>query len=355
MGDVVAEDMATIVPRDGGHQHGVRAPGRRVAALILRIATAAIAAGSGVAQAALPEPRFDLQGHRGARGLAPENTIAGFKRTLVIGVTTLETDLAVTADGVVVIAHDPKLNPALVRGADGRWLREEGPAIHSLTLAQLRAYDIGRLNPDHRYARDWPEQQAVDGERFPTLAEFFALAEASGKPVRFNLEIKITPTSGSDTPDPATFARRVIDEVRAAGVAARTTIQSFDWRALVESRKRAPDIATACLTAEFERFNTVRLDASGASPWHAGLKLGDYGSLPKLVKSAGCALWSPNFRALDAARLKEAQQLGLKVVVWTVNDPRDMAELIELGVDGIITDYPNRLRDVMKTKGMPLP
>lgn len=298
---------------------------------------------------------FDAQGHRGARGLAPENTLAAFKWALDIGVTTLETDLAVTADGVVVIAHDSRLNPALVRGADGKWLREEGPAIFSLTLAQLRAYDIGRLNPDHRYAKDWPEQRPADGERFPTLAELFALAKASGKAVRFNIETKITPASGSDTPDPAVFIRRVIDEVRTAGMGERTVIQLFDWRTLVESRRIAPDIATACLTAEFERFNTVRADAGGASRWHASLKLSDHGSLPQLVKAAGCSIWSPNARAIDAALLTQAHQLGLKVIVWTVNDPADMAGLIELGVDGIITDYPDRLRAVMKTRGMRLP
>lgn len=298
---------------------------------------------------------FDAQGHRGARGLAPENTLAAFRRALDIGVTTLETDVAITADGIVVLAHDSRLNPALVRGPDGKWLRDEGPAIRALTFAQLRTYDIGRLNPEHRYVKDWPEQQPADGERFPTLAELFTLVDASAKRVRFNIETKITPTAGADAPDPATFAQYLVREVRAAGVEARTVIQSFDWRTLIESKKIAPEIATACLTAEFERFNTVRVDASGASPWHAGLKVADAGSLPRLVKAAGCSIWSPNFRALDEARLAEAQQLGLKVIVWTVNDPAQITHLIDLGVDGIITDYPDRLRAVMRARGMQLP
>lgn len=298
---------------------------------------------------------FDAQGHRGARGLAPENTLAAFRRALDIGVTTIETDVAISADGSVVIAHDPWLNPALVRGADGKWLRSEGPAIHALTLAELRAYDIGRLNPEHRYAKDWPGQQAADGERLPTLAELFALVKAGGKPVRFNIETKITPTSGADTPGPAAFAQHLVREVRAAGVAARTSIQSFDWRTLIESRRIAPEIATVCLTAEFEGFNTVRADASGASPWHAGLKIADHGSVPKAARAAGCAVWSPNFRALDDKRLAEAREIGLQVIVWTVNDPAEMTSLIERGVDGIITDYPDRLRAVMKARGMPLP
>ena len=318
----------------------------------IRGVIAVAAALSAFGSAAVP---FDAQGHRGARGLAPENTLAAFRRALEIGVTTIETDAAITADGTVVIAHDPRLNPALVRGPDGRWLSEEGPAIHSLTLAQLRAYDIGRINPEHRYAKDWPEQQSVDGERFPTLAELIALLKSAAKPVRLNIETKITPNSGADTPEPAAFARALVRELRAADMAARSTIQSFDWRTLVESRRIAPEIATVCLTAEFERFNTVRADASGASAWHAGLKFADHGSLPKTVKAAGCSVWSPNFRALDDQRLAEALALGLKVNVWTVNDPADMTSLIERGVDGIITDYPDRLRAVMKARGMAMP
>src|SRR5512139_3237479 len=114
-----------------------------------------------------PATAFDLQGHRGARGLAPENTLAAFRTALAIGVTTLETDLAVTRDGVLVISHDPFLNPDLVRTADGRWLETKGPPIRSLTLPELARYDIGRANPRSRYAQQFPSQQPADGERFP--------------------------------------------------------------------------------------------------------------------------------------------------------------------------------------------
>ena len=120
---------------------------------------------------------FDVQAHRGGRGLSPENTLAAFRRALSIGVTTLETDLAVTRDGVLVLAHDPHLNPDLVRGPDGRWLAQPGPAIRSLTLAELRRYDIGRVDPSSKYGAQWPQQQAQDGERYPTLDELFALAD----------------------------------------------------------------------------------------------------------------------------------------------------------------------------------
>ena len=298
---------------------------------------------------------FDLQGHRGARGLAPENTLAGFTKALSIGVTTLETDLAMTRDGVLVASHDPDLNPALVRN-DGTWLAQRGPPIRSLTLAELQRFDVGRVDSASGYGRQWTEQVASDGERVPTLAALFELARKAGKSVRFNLETKITPTSGASTPDPETFARAVVDEVRKAGMAQRTTVQSFDWRTLAAVKRIAPEIATSCITAEGGNFDTVKPDATGRSPWHAGIAPGDHdGSLPKLARAAGCTTWSPNFASVTRARIDEARALGLKVLPWTVNDPADMARLIDWGVDGLITDYPDRARRVLADKGLPLP
>jgi glycerophosphoryl diester phosphodiesterase len=299
---------------------------------------------------------FDLEGHRGTRGLAPENTLAAFRRAIEIGVTTIETDMAVTQDDLIVISHDPFLNPDVVRGADGQWLASQGPPIRTLTLAELRRYDIGRLNPVRQYAQQFPEQRAVDGERFPQLSELFDLGKASGKPVRFKIETKITPTSGADTPDPATFAKLVVAAVRAADVAKRVTVQSFDWRTLIEVKRIASDLETSCLTIQTKDNDTVQSPDRGPSRWHAGLNLRDHGgSLPALVKAAGCATWSMFWRNLTPKDFAAAHTLGLKVLPWTVNDRSEMSRLIDLGVDGIITDYPERLRSVMTEKGMALP
>jgi glycerophosphoryl diester phosphodiesterase len=299
---------------------------------------------------------FDLEGHRGTRGLAPENTLAAFRKAISIGVTTIETDMAVTSDGVIVISHDPYLNPDVVRGPDGRWLTARGPAIHSLSLAQLRRYDIGRLNPASPYARQFPEQQPSDGERFPELSELFALGKTSAKPVRFNIETKITPTSDGDTPDAPTFARLVVDAVRAAGMTDRVTVESFDWRTLVEVKRLAPELETVCLTIHAKDMDTVSSPDGGPSPWHAGFALRDHGgSLAATVKAAGCGAWSMFWRNLTPKDVSEARALGLKVLPWTVNDPTEMRKLIDLGVDGIITDYPDRLRAVMAEKKMALP
>ncbi len=299
---------------------------------------------------------FDLQGHRGARGLAPENTLEGFAKALEIGVTTLETDIAVTRDGVLVLYHDRILNADITRQAGGTWLAAPGPAIGTLTYADLARYDVGRIKPESKYAAQFPEQRPVDGARIPTLAELFALTSPSGKAPRLNIETKLSPDDPGETPDPETFSRLVIELVRKAGVSGRVTIQSFDWRTLLAARKRAPEIETVCLTAQTTLRDRQADGRRKPSPWLAGLDPVDHGgSVPKLVKAAGCAVWSPRYAELTAETVAEAHKLGLRVVPWTINARADMERAIDMGVDGLITDYPDRAREVLAAKGVPLP
>lgn len=301
---------------------------------------------------ALPAAAIDLQGHRGARGLAPENTLAAFRAALATGVSTLETDLALTADDVLVLSHEPNLNPALTRTADGRWLPADGPPIRALPAAQLHAYDVGRLDPAHAYARAWPQQSPADGERMPTLAQLFALARDArspgGRPVRFNIETKLAPAGAVPTASADEFAVAVARAVAAAGMTDRVTVQSFDWRSLRALKRLAPAIRTVCLTIEADGMNTVRAGEDGASPWHDGLRRADFGgSLPRTVQAAGCAAWSPFWRNLTADLVAEARAIGLAVIPWTVNEPADIERMLDLGVDGLITDYPDRARAVL--------
>jgi glycerophosphoryl diester phosphodiesterase len=307
--------------------------------------------------AATPAAAFDLQGHRGARGLAPENTLAAFDTALSIGVTTLELDIGMTKDDVLVVSHNRRLNPDHTRGPDGQFLETEGPAIRSLTLAEVRQYDVGRLKPGTRYAADFPEQRPVNGARIPLLADVFALAaERQAHHVRFNIETKITPTSGDETPDPEAFAAALAKAIRDAGLATRASIQSFDWRTLKAMRSIAPEIERVCLTAEAVTLDTIRRGEPGPSPWTAGLDIDDFGgSVPRLVAAAGCQTWSPLYRNARPDDIAAARSLGLKVIPWTVNERAEMERLIGLGVDGIITDYPDHLRAVMAAREMPLP
>ena len=288
---------------------------------------------------------FDLEGHRGARGLAPENTMAAFRVALSLHVTTIETDLAVTRDDVVVISHNPRLNPDITRDASGRFLAAEWPAIRALTLAELSIYDIGRVDPASPYARQLGAQRPSDGERFPTLDALLVLARSADYPVRLNIETKIDPGKPDETPDPDTFARLVIERVQRAGLLERVTLQSFDWRTLRAARRLAPAVRTACLTIETANSNNVASSDERASPWTAGLDLRQFdGSVPRLVQAAGCDVWSPFYRNATDARIAEAHALKLEVLPWTVNDVADMRRLIAAGVDGLITDYPDRLR-----------
>ncbi len=209
---------------------------------------------------------FDLQGHRGARGLAPENTLEGFAIALALGVTTLEMDTGVTADGVVVVIHDPPLNPDITRGPDGTWLEAPGPAVSALSLADLQRHDVGRLRPGTRYAATFSNQDPVAGARMPPLAAVLTLAAAASAEVRFNIETKVFPDRPDLTVPPAVMAAKVADAVTAAGLAARTVIQSFDWRSLAWLRDNRPDLGRSYLTSQTVTSDTVSSRTSSRRP-----------------------------------------------------------------------------------------
>ncbi|MGZ5133355.1 MAG: glycerophosphodiester phosphodiesterase [Caldimonas sp.] len=300
---------------------------------------------------AAPAWAFDLQAHRGGRGLRPENTLASFENALRLGVTTLELDIAITADGVAVISHEPALFPGTARDAEGKWLKEPGPLIRSLTLAELQRYDVGRLNPDHPYGKPFPGQQAQDGQRIPTLASLFALVRRLGaSDVQFDIETKVFPNRPNDTLPPEAFVTTLLGVIREAGMTDRVMIQSFDWRTLALVQRLQPGMRTVFLTVQSRGSNNVEDPA-----WTAGRLARDYPSLAHMVKAAGGTIWSPNFNSIDEAAVRRAHEVGLQIIPWTVNEPADMSRLIDWGVDGLISDYPDRLRAVMRGRGLAVP
>lgn len=302
-------------------------------------------------------PAFDLQAHRGGRGLMPENTLPAFAHALSLGVTTLELDVGMTSDGVVVVHHDRRLSPEHTRGPDGTWIAAPGLLLRGLTLAQLQEAEVGRVHPESRSAQRFPGQQGLDGVRVPTLGAVIAAAEAqTGGRVFYNVETKLSPLAPEETETPEAMAAAVVHVLAEQGVLARASLQSFDWRSLQAAQQQAPALATTYLTAEREWLDNVARGQDGTSPWAAGFDVDDHaGSLPRTIKAAGGATWSPYHKDLGEAELREAQALGLRVIVWTVNEASDMSRLIDLGVDGIITDYPDRLRAVLQDKGRDLP
>ena len=262
-----------------------------------------------------PSSAVDLQGHRGARGLLPENTLPAFRKALEIGVTTLEMDCGVTKDGVVVVHHDRRLNPDVARGPDGQWVSAPAPLIKDLTFEDTQKFDVGRIRPGSEYARRFPDQQPVDGTRIPRLSEVLKFQN-----VKFNIETKISPEAPQETLPPEAFAMKVVEEIRKAGAQNRATIQSFDWRTLKVVEREAPEIATVYLTAGKD-------------------------SDPGKVRAAGGKIWSPDFRDLDEDKLRRAR--GLRIIPWTVNEPADIRRVLALKVDGIISDYPDRVKKAL--------
>jgi glycerophosphoryl diester phosphodiesterase len=260
-------------------------------------------------------PRIEVQGHRGARAMFPENTIPAFEYAIRAGADLLEMDLAVTRDNVLVVSHDPTLHPPICRGP------RDQAVIRELTLAEVREWDCGATaNPA------FPKQTAVPGTRVPTLDQVLDLA-ATGR-VGFNIEIKSDPKHPEYTPAPAEFARMVLDKIRRHGLEKRVVVQSFDFRTLVAMHAIAPDIRLAALTDSDQR---------------------DFAAI---AKEADARIVSPHFRLVTRDKVAAAHAAGLKVIPWTANTPEQWAPLNDAGVDGIITDDPAALISYLREKGL---
>lgn len=274
-------------------------------------------------------PAFDVQGHRGARGLAPENTLPAFRRALEEGVTTLELDLAVSADDALVVSHEPWFSHEICSHPDGRPVRAEEAErllIYRMPYAEVARFDCGRRGHPR-----FPRQQAQPAIK-PLLGDVFALAEAFAReaPVRYNVEVKSRPAwDGERAPGPEAFVRLLGAEVEAAGVAERLTLQSFDVRALRAARRLRLPVRLALLVEP-----EPGREATPEALLEAGLEA--LGFVPED--------YSPEAGLVTAAVLGRAHALGMRVIPWTVNDPGEMERLRALGVDGLITDYPDVAR-----------
>jgi glycerophosphoryl diester phosphodiesterase len=256
-----------------------------------------------------------VHGHRGARAVSPENTLPAFEYAIEVGADVLELDLAVTKDDVLVVSHDPVLNPQICRGSAG------ASVIRQLTLAELRRWDCGSLrNPR------FPKQQPVPRTRIPTLDEVLVLAGRGN--FQFNIETKISPDQPQYTPSPEEFARMLLDRIRAHRLESRVIVQSFDFRTLRAMKRLAPEIRLSALHGSGDR---------------------DFVSI---AREAGASIVSPNHRLVTRAKVEAAHEAGLQVVPWTANTPREWDRLIEAGVDAIITDDPGGLIRYLKERGL---
>ncbi|MBY6676569.1 glycerophosphodiester phosphodiesterase [Rhodococcus sp. BP-332] len=318
------------------------------------------------AETAKPLDGFDLQAHRGGLGLVTESTLASFTNALELGVTTLEMDTQITEDGIAVVTHDRKVSDAKCR--DTRPITDNDPVfpyvgkyVNTLTLAQVRTLNCGVTQLD-----GYPEQRVATDAGIPTLDEVLALVNSYDSTVQLNIETKVEAAAPTETASREQFADVVLASVGAAGLLDRTTIQSFDWGALLAVQKVDPSVRLVALT----EHDFLEVGESGASPWLGGLDIDEFDGDPvAAVQSFGAHALSPvqgnpqkgavgdaDFELYVTPELvASAHAAGIRVVPWTVDDPATMAVLMDMGVDGIITDYPDRLREAMGERGMALP
>jgi glycerophosphoryl diester phosphodiesterase len=287
-----------------------------------------------------------LHGHRGARGVWPENTLLGFQSTFDLGVPVVELDVLLTKDNVAVVTHNPTLMAATTRDHQGQWITSETLKVSDFTHKELRRFDVGGIRPNSAYAHCFPEQAFLFEHPIPTLDEVAKLAcRPTYKNVWLNIEIKSTPLVNGLTPPPADLAEQVIKVIADNGLSGRVIVQSFDWRVLLELEKMAPNIPRSHLTYLENAAPVMQPNIYANSPWMAGSTTNtDHSNLCDVISGLGGKIWSPFHENIQPEQVARAQELGLVVNAWTVNEIADIDRVIDAGVDGIITDYPARVQ-----------
>jgi glycerophosphoryl diester phosphodiesterase len=322
------------------------------------------------------QPDFDLQAHRGGIGLRQESSPAAFENALELGVTTLELDLQITEDGQAVVTHDRKTNPVVCQDTAPAVPGDPefpylGKFVKDLTFAQVKTFDCGTRRPaDPRTDRYIDSQIQVPGSKMMILGEVFDLvkrAHATGqRGVMLNIETKVEAGAPEQTAPREQFVQVAVQEIRRAGMLGNVTVQSFDWGALMRMRQVEPRLPIVALA----NGTFLEVGQPGASPWLGGIDIDDFGgSVVRAAKSFGAdaispvhgdpqdgSVIDPGYQPFTTKEMvDEAHAAGMKVIPWTVDDIATMNRLIDMRVDGIITDYPDRLRDLLETRGYPLP
>lgn len=291
-----------------------------------------------------------LVGHRGARGVMPENTLEGFRFTHGAGVAALEFDVVLTRDGVPVITHNHHLLNAATRSADGAWLAGEELKVSELPLSELQQFDVGGLDGSTVYGKRFPDQVFLSDVRVPRLADLLDLAlEPQGRDLLFLLEMKSEPASAGKGSGAKEIVAKVVKEVRGRGLEGQTVLHSFDWDLLEECRRAAPEMPRSFLSQMPENADDPGEDsAKSVAPDFKALGV----SVPRAVADAGGQMWCPYFMDVTPELVAEAHDLGLLVSAWTANEPDDINRMIDAGVDGIVTDYPGRAQRILLGRGL---
>jgi glycerophosphoryl diester phosphodiesterase len=319
-----------------------------------------------------PGREFDLQAHRGGLGLRPESTLSAFGNAMQLGVSTLELDVQITEDGVAVVTHDRQISPVKCQDTAPAFPGDPeypyvGKYIKTLTLEQVKTLDCGTRNPTDPNDPYVDTMEMVPHSKMPTLTEVFDLVKRYGaEDVMLNVETKVEAGAPEETAPREQFVQVVANDVRESGMIDQVTIQSFDWGALMRMREVEPRLPIIALTNR----DFLQCGQPGASPWLGGIDADDYDcDLVRAADSFGADAISPvhgfpqngtvndsNYQPYVTGQMVDAAHAtGMKVIPWTVNDRPTMEKLMDDGVDGLITDYPDRLREVMLDRRYALP
>lgn len=308
---------------------------------------------------------FDLEAHRGGRDVRPENTLYSYAYAMELGATSIECDMQLTKDGQIVMSHNPILNSDITRDENGNYIENNKYDIRLMTVDELKKFDVGVMNPNcGEYYDLHGKTQLTYDAKIPTLEELMQLIQSyDNKDIVLNIETKSYPDPESvgykNNADPKKFVETFNNIVKKYNMEDRVVLQSFDWRTLIEMKKLNPNISTSALWQEQPSWGrdseSLRRYEQEKSPWLGGLDIKDYQGDPvKAAHAIGADIISPYYTEISKQDVDEAHSLGMKVVPWTVNNEKDMNMLLDMGVDGIISDKPWLLKQVLEKRNIKL-
>ena len=294
-----------------------------------------------------------IYGHRGARGDLPENTLDSFKYLFENNINAYETDILISKDLIPVITHDFRLDPSFTKDEEGDWITDENIKIFDLTYDEISKFDVGSLNKLTRYGRRFLNQRSLENQKIPKLDELLELSsKILSQDTIINLEIKSTPDEKNLTPNPKEMVQIVLNDIKKSNLQDKIIISSFDWRILREVKNQSPEISRAYLTFQQEKGMKIKKTIYSKSPWIDHIPLTIVYDLPKIIKELGGSAWHPYYKDINKKAVKDAHDYNLPVNVWTVNDEYNMLKMIEYEVDGIMTDYPLKLKELCDKKNI---
>ena len=294
-----------------------------------------------------------IYGHRGARGDLPENTLDSFKYLFENNINAYETDILISKDLIPVITHDFRLDPSFTKDDEGDWITDENIKIFDLTYNEISKFDVGSLNKLTRYGRRFLNQRSLENQKIPKLSELLELSSKNlSQASIINLEIKSTPDEKNLTPGPKEMVQIVLNDIKKSNLQDKIIISSFDWRILREVKNQSPEISRAYLTFQQEKGMKIKKTIYSKSPWIDHIPLTIVYDLPKIIKELGGSAWHPYYKDINKKAVKDAHDYNLPVNVWTVNDEYNMLKMIEYEVDGIMTDYPLKLKELCDKKNI---